>query len=71
MSARILPFKAAPPTAISARLKALERSGPVLVEIPTRLAQRIADAAIWGPKTPEQFVIDLLQAEFPEKTGAA
>ena len=71
MQARILTFKAAPPTPISTRLKSLENSGPTVIEIPASLAQRISDAAIWERKTAEQFVLVMLEAAFPKKTGAA
>ena len=71
MQARILTFKAAPPTPISTRLKSLENSGSILIEIPAELAQRITDAAIYVPKSAEQFALDILAEAFPEKTGAA
>lgn len=41
------------------------------IEIPNRLAQKIADAAMWEGKTTEQFVLSMLNAVFPEQAGAA
>lgn len=71
MSARILKFKAAPPSPISTRMESFAKGHPVVVEIPVHLALRISDAAIWEQKTAEQFVLAMLEAAFPEKTGAA
>lgn len=71
MSARILAFKSPKEIHGQNGIYPLSSSGAINVEVPPKLAQQIADAAIWEGKTPQQFVLAFLQAAFPERAGSA
>ena len=69
MSAAIIPFNAAQKRS-NGMLKAATTSA-CSIELPSRLAQKIAEAAIWEGNTAEQFVLAMLNAAFPDQAGAA
>ena len=70
MSGNVLPFRSIQPSQIPST-SSLDIGGAITVEVPEQLARRIANNAMWALKTPEQFVLAMLEAAFPEKTGAA
>ena len=45
--------------------------GALEVQVPDGLAKRVTDAALWAGKSPDQFIIDMLNAAFPQGEGAA
>ena len=71
MTARIIPFTIVSSTQLIAVNLERPHRGAINVEVPARLAQQIADAAMWEGNTPQQFVVAFLQAAFPDRTGAA
>ena len=71
MTAQILSLNGAHRGATTKAGQSLTASASLNVEIPHPLAQRIANDARWAGKTPEQFVLDFLQAAYPVHTGAA
>ena len=69
MSAAIIPFNAA--LKRSNGIPKPSQNSACSIELPSRLAQKIAEAALWEGKTAEQFVLAMLQAAFPDQAGAA
>ena len=43
----------------------------LIVNVPADVAARVANAALWAGKGPEQFILDMLNATFPPDGGAA
>ena len=71
MSARILSFMVGAPTIPPTHTAILPSNGPIRIEVPSELTKRVTDAALWAGKSPEQFILDMLHAAFPDGGGAA
>ena len=66
--AQVLTFT--PPLGLAQKLASPD-VGSLEVHVPEGLAMRVANAAMWSEKSPQQFILDMLHAAFPDGKGAA